>query len=83
MDGRHLTLWVSAAVVLGGAVWICVRDLFPAFKPAEDPVFEPPGPRDRHNAGVFGEIHLPVALWEAPREKVVLPELPPLTPLER
>ena len=84
MDGHYLTLWVSAAVVLGGALWICVRDLFPAFKSIETILFlSLPVLAIGMMLGVFGEIHFPVALWEAPREKVVLPELPPLNPLER
>jgi len=33
--------------------------------------------------GVFGPIRFPVSLWEPPREKIVLPEPPPVSPWER
>jgi hypothetical protein len=84
MDGHYLSLWIAGGVALAGTVWICIRDAAPAFKVAETifllslPVFWM-----GTVLGLFGPIRFPVGLWEPPREKIVLPELPPLGPTER
>jgi hypothetical protein len=84
MDGQYFTLLVSGGAVLAGAFWICIRDAAPAFKVAETGfLLSMPVIVIGMMLGVFGPIRFPVSLWEPPREKIVLPELPPLSPWER
>ena len=84
MDGQYFSLLISGGVLLAGAVWICVRDAAPAFKVAETiALLSIPVVAIGMMLGLFGPIRFPVSLWEPPREKIVLPELPPLAPKDR
>jgi len=84
MDEHYFPLLLSGGGLLAGGVWICVRDAAPAFKVVETVFFlSLPVLWICMMLGVFGDIHFPVSLWEPPREKIVLPELPPLPPAER
>ena len=84
MDGHYVTLWISAAAVLGGAVWISIRDGAPASKIAEMVfLLSLPILWIGMLLGLFGPINYRVGLLEAPRDRADLPEPPPLTPMQR
>ena len=77
MDGHYSTLSISAAALLAGVVWICIRDKAPFFKIAETVfVLCLPILWIGMMLGLFGPIRFPVSLWEPPHEKIVLPERP-------